>query len=69
MQTRADVFDVGAFMELYRLRYSMREAAQLAKNHQHERGFEYTHVIIAQPNVRYLSPVVISKDDSVDVSA
>ena len=50
-------YSFGMILNVFRAYYSLGEVSRLARAHERERGFLYTHVISARPDVAVLSPV------------
>jgi len=51
-------YSVDDFINIYRSKYSLNQAAKLVIAHESSLGFMYTHVVAARPDTIFLSPLV-----------
>tara|TARA_B100000795_G_scaffold137046_1_gene102342 strand:+ start:75 stop:1316 length:1242 start_codon:yes stop_codon:yes gene_type:complete len=52
-----NAYDHTTIQNIFRSRYSVDSVRSLVRQHERQRGFRYTHVVLARPDVRYDKPV------------
>ena len=52
-----NAYDHTTIQNIFRSRYSVDSVRSLVRHHERQRGFRYTHVVLARPDVRYDKPV------------
>ena len=52
-----NAYDHVTIQNIFRSRYSVDSVRSLVRQHERQRGFRYTHVVLARPDVRYDKPV------------